>query len=148
MRPMYETDADLQREGTVAQAFEKAWKVKTVKLPIKYALDYAMTRQDKVFAFAEIKTRRIPMEDIDRRGGYDLGLAKWMAGKEAHEATGLPFVLIVKLPDGLYYSMFGDGHNSFKPDDVIMGGRIDRNDTQDFEPMVIIRAERFKKLKD
>jgi hypothetical protein len=148
MRPIYETDADLERESTVAEAFEKAWKAKAVKLPIRYSLDFAFTRQDKVFAFAEIKTRKLPMAEMDRRGGYDLGFSKWIAAKQFNDASGLPFVLIVKLPDGLYYSMFGEGHNSFKPDDIVMGGRVDRNDSQDIEPMVIIRAERFKKLKD
>ena len=145
---MYETDVDLKRELTVAQEFEKAWNVKMTKLPVKYFLDFAITREYKVHGFAEIKTRQQPMEDMDRKGGYDLGLSKWMAGKEAHEASGLPFVLIVKLPDGLYYSTFGEGHNSFKPDDVVMSGRVDRNDAQDMEPFVIIRANRFKKLKD
>ena len=148
MRPIYETDADLERELTVSQEFEKAWKVTMTKLPIKYFLDFAITREYKVHGFAEIKTRQPPMADIDRKGGYDLGLAKWMAAKEAHESTGLPFVLIVKLPDGLYYSTFGGGYNPFKPDDVVMGGRVDRGSTQDIEPMVIIRANRFKKLKD
>ena len=148
MRPIYETDADLKRELTVSQEFEKAWNVTMTKLPIKYFLDFAITREYKVQGFAEIKTRQQPMEDMDRKGGYDLGLAKWMAAKEAHESTGLPFVLIVKLPDGLYYSTFGEGRNPFKASDVVMGGRVDRGSTQDIEPMVIIRAERFKKLKD
>ena len=64
------------------------------------------------------------------------------------KASNKSFILIVKLTDGLYYSRFGVGHHQFKPDDVVISGRIDRGDWQDVEPMVVIRMEKFKKLKD
>jgi hypothetical protein len=147
-RPIYETNADLERESEVAGKCEQAWNGKMTKLPIKYHLDYVFTRQDKAIGFCEMKTRNYPMDDLDRNGGYSLSLHKWMSAKHMHEATGLPFVLIVKLRDGLYYSRFGTGENPFVPDDMVVSGRIDRNDAQDIEPCVMIRAKRFKKLKD
>ena len=147
-RPLYETDADLEREGNMVSVVESNWKCKLTKLPIRYHLDYVFTREDKPVAFCEMKTRNYPMDNLDRNGGYSIGLGKWMTAKTMSETSGLPFVLIVKLNDGLYYSTFGDGHNSFKPDDMVISGRIDRNDWQDIEPCVMIRAKRFKKLKD
>ena len=147
-RPIYETSADLEREAEVAAKCEAAWGGKMIKLPKKYHLDYAFTRSDKTAGFCEMKTSKYPYENMDKNGGYCLGLHKWMSAKHTHEATGLPFVLIVKLPDGLYYAQFGTGHNPFVPDDMVISGRIDRNDEQDIEPCVMIRAKRFKQLKD
>jgi hypothetical protein len=147
-RPLYETDADLAREGDMASAVEKAWKCKLMKLPIRYELDYVLRREYQTVAFCEMKTKSFPYENLDRNGGYAISLGKWMTAKTMSETSMLPFVLIVKLRDGLYYSRFGEGENPFVPDDMVVSGRIDRNDAQDIEPCVMIRAKRFKKLKD
>ena len=62
MRPLYETDADLEREGSVVGALEKLWGCEMVKLPIRYHLDYVAKRGDKAVAFCEIKTRNYTMQ--------------------------------------------------------------------------------------
>jgi hypothetical protein len=147
-RPLYETESDLTREGDMASAVEKAWKCNLMKLPIRYELDYVLRREYQTVAFCEMKTKSFPYENLDKNGGYAISLGKWMTAKTMSETSVLPFVLIVKLTDGLYYSTFGDGHNSFKPDDMVISGRVDRGDWQDMEPHVIIRANKFKKLKD
>jgi hypothetical protein len=145
---MYETKADQEREKTTAEEFAEVWKVEMFKLPMRYLLDYAITRHSKVLALAEIKTRNLSLADLGDRGGYSLSLHKWTTAKQLYESSGLTFVLIVKLLDGLYYSRFGEGHNEFIPDDIVITGRIDRGDAQDMEPCVIIRDTKFKKLKD
>lgn len=147
-RPIYETSADLVRETEIIGVVEQSWNCKATKLPIKYHLDYVFTRSDQAVGFCEIKTRKYTMDHLDKLGGYMLSLDKWMAGIRMSEATNLPFVLIVKTQDALYYSMFGKNHNPFTTDDVRIMGRIDRNDWQDIEPCVVIRADKFKKLKD
>ena len=148
-RPLYETDADLKRETDVVKMFETAWDVSMMKLPIQYKLDYMVTRNDKLLSFCEIKSKKdYPYENLDRNGGFAFSLAKWIAAEEMCKASNKSFILIVKLTDGLYYSRFGVGHHQFKPDDVVISGRIDRGDWQDVEPMVVIRMEKFKKLKD
>ena len=147
-RPIYETSADLVRETDIISIVEQAWNCKATKLAIKYHLDYVFTRKNKAFGFCEIKTRTSTMDHIDNLGGYMLSLDKWMAAIRMSHATDLPFVLIVKTTDDLYYSMFGKNKHPFETDDVRIMGRVDRNDWQDIEPCVVIRTDKFKKLKD
>jgi len=144
-RPLYETDADLARESEVVEVIEKAWKCTMSKLPIRYHLDYVFKRGDTALGFCEIKTRNYTMQKIGEMGGYLMSIGKWSSAKQLSDASGLPFVLIAKTLDGVYYSSFQD---DFKPDNVLVRGRTDRDDWQDIEPFVLINANRFKKLKD
>ena len=143
MRPIYETDADLDRESDVIDVVEKAWNCTAAKLPIRYHLDYVLKRGDKAVALCEIKTRNYTMQKIGEMGGYLMSIGKWDAAKRLSDATLLPFILIAKTLDGVYYSSFQD---EFKPDDVLVRGRTDRNDWQDIEPCVLLDVSRFKKL--
>ena len=142
MRPLYESSADLEREGSVAALLESEWSCKLVKLGIKYSLDFVITEQDtdKAIAFCEVKTRNYTMAQIGKFGGYLLSLGKWSAAKELCTASCLPFLLVVKTSDGLYYARFDD---VFKPDAVHVRGRKDRGDDQDIEPCVLINVDRF-----
>jgi hypothetical protein len=149
LRPTYETEDDLQRESEVIKKIESAWKCQAVKLSIKYSLDYGLKRADKVVAFCEIKTRNYTMESIGKMGGYLLSLGKWTAAKQLSDATKLPFFLIAKTLDGVYYAQFNSQINdSFSIDDVLFRGRTDRNDWQDIEPCVLLNVSRFNKLQE
>jgi hypothetical protein len=145
MRPLYESDADLAREGGVVELIERAWNCTMTKLPIRYHLDYVFKRSDKAIGFCEIKTRNYTMDRIGEMGGYLMSIGKWSSAKQLSDASGLPFVLIAKTLDGVYYATFKE---EFKPDDVLVRGRTDRDDWQDIEPCVLINVNRFKKLKD
>ena len=50
--------------------------------------------------------------------------------------------LAVKTLDGIWYAKF----TSFKPDDVMVMGRTDRDDWQDIEPCVVLNCNKFKKI--
>ncbi len=141
MRPLYETSADLDREKDVAQSVEAVLQCKLVKMPIRYGLDYAIEDAGKVVAFCEIKCRTYTMQSIGNMGGYLLSLGKWMSAKQLYESTGLPFVLIVRATDGMYYATFRSFHT-----DVSMKGRKDRGDWQDIEPCALIDVNKFKRL--
>ena len=143
MRPIYETDADLDRESGVIDVVEKAWNCTAAKLPIRYHLDYVLKRGDKAVALCEIKTRNYTMQKIGEMGGYLMSIGKWDAAKRLSDAPLLPFIRIAKTLDGVYYSSFQD---EFKPDDVLVRGRTDRNDWQDIEPCVLLDVGRFKKI--
>ena len=143
MRPLYETDADLEREGSVVGALEKLWDCEMVKLPIRYHLDYVAKRGDKAVAFCEIKSRNYTMQKIDQLGGYLMSIGKWSSAECLHRASGLPFILVVQALDGIYYASFTE----FTPDDVLVRGRTDRNDWQDIEPCVVLNTNKFRKLK-
>jgi hypothetical protein len=144
MRELYESGDDLAREAKVMSLIEAAWKCRAVKLSIKYSLDYVLTRGDKAVAFCEVKTRNYSMAEIGQFGGYLLSLGKWMAAKQIAEASGLPFFLIVKTTDAVYYEEFRAG--SFQPDGVHVRGRKDRDDWQDIEPCVLLDVNKFKKI--
>ena len=139
-RPIYETDDDLQNEKGVASSLEKKWDCKFVKLPIRYHLDFVLTRGDKAVAYAEVKSRNYSMHDIGKMGGYLMSIGKWSAAKQLCEASSLPFVLLVRALDGLYFARFTE----FAPDDVLVRGRTDRGDWQDIEPCVLLNTQRFK----
>jgi hypothetical protein len=140
MRPLYETSSDLDRENSVVDTLQKAWNVTMSKLPIRYHLDFVIARGDKALAFCEVKTRNYTMAQIDSFGGYLMSIGKWASAESLSRASGLPFVLVVKATDGLYHAKFRD----FKPDNVLVRGRTDRNDWQDIEPCVLLNTDKFK----
>lgn len=142
MRPLYETVEDLDNEVSAASVFERRWNCSMHKLSIKYQLDFVAKRGQKAVAFCEIKTRNYTMQRIKELGGYLMSLGKWNAAKQLYDCTGLPFILIVRTTDGLWYSVYKD----FKPDDVLVRGRTDRNDWQDIEPCVLLDVNKFIKM--
>ena len=141
-RPLYESNTDLNNEQYVAQKIGTAWGCEFKKMPIRYHLDFVLTKGDKAVAFCEVKSRNYTMQRIDEMGGYLMSIGKWSAAKNLSEASGLPFILVARTLDGIWYTVVKD----FKPDDVLVRGRTDRNDWQDIEPCVLLKCERFKKL--
>lgn len=142
MRPLYETQDNLSSEIDVAAHLAKIWKCEMFKLPIRYHLDFVAQRGKNAVAFCEVKVRNYSMDQINQMGGYMLSLGKWSSAKQMCEASGLPFILIIKTTDGIWYALI----ESFKPDSVIVNGRQDRGDWQDMEPCVLIKQSRFKRI--
>lgn len=141
-RPLYETEDNLREQEGVARLVEEKWKCKFVKLKKAYALDYAVLRGGKIVAFAEVKCRNYTMEKLNSFGGFMLSLHKWTEAKNISGVSGVPFVLIVKTIDGFWHH----STTGFETDGISFGGRTDRNDLQDVEPVVILKGGRFKKL--
>lgn len=142
MRPLYETEKDLSEEQRVADILAKRWQCEFVKMPIRYHLDYVVTRQKIAIAFAELKTRNYSMQKIGEMGGYVLSIGKWASAKSLSDSSGLPFLLVVRTTDGIYYMKTKD----FEPDGVWVTGRTDRKDWQDIEPCVVLSVDKFKRL--
>lgn len=134
-RPLYESDGDVKREGEVLKELESRWGYRFVKVPIKYGFDYAVLRGRDVLGVAEIKCRNYRYEELDRLGGYMLGLHK----VGMMRVSGLAGVLVVKLVDEVYWTKDISGR-------VVVGGRRDRGDPEDIEPCVLVPMERFKRL--
>ena len=139
MRPIYETQADLRNEAAVIQILSQKWRVNFHKLPIKYHLDYAATRNGKVTAYVEVKVRKYRMDQIGKWGGYMLSVGKLQTAKQLCEISSAAFCLAVQCADGLYWIAIKD----FSEFPVVITGRTDRGDSQDIEPCVLIPAERF-----
>jgi hypothetical protein len=139
-RPIYETPDDLHNEADVLRLISQLWPSKFHKLPIRYHLDYAATKDNgAVVAYLEIKVRKHSMDQIDKWGGYMLSLAKLQTAEALCRISKAVFVLVVKCPEGVYWSKISD----FTQFPVVIAGRTDRGDSQDVEPCVMIPTKLF-----
>ena len=129
-----ETPQDLANEAKVGHLVFERWHCRAEKMSTRYEVDYALLRRGKVMAWAEIKCRKNIRAKYDT---YAVGLRKIMSGQALATATNLPFLLIVRWTDAL-------GWIAPEMNDVRWGGRFDRNDAQDIEPMVHIPISAFK----
>jgi len=135
-RPIYETPADLVNERRVADALLERWRCNAVKLPRRYEIDYALSRGNRVMAWAEVKCRTNPREQYPT---YMVALGKVLTGLNLSQRTNLPFMLVVQWTDSL-------GWVTPTFDAIHIGGRHDRGDREDEEPMVHIPIADFKLL--
>jgi hypothetical protein len=143
-RPTYETKSDRNNEQRVVEHICARWDCAYVKMPKRYELDYALHRQNEVIAFVEVKCRNYTLEDIGQMGGYMLSLAKWNAAQALTGFTGRPFYLAVQTLCGGWVARFRD----FESTDIRIGGRTDRKDWQDTEPVVMIPTRRFQNFRE
>lgn len=139
MRPLYESASDLNNEAQVISILSNKWNIKFHKLPIRYHLDYAATKNGRVVGYVEIKVRRYSMAQISNWGGYMLSVAKLQTAKQLCEISSASFCLAVQCTDGLYWMTIKD----FSEFPVTITGRSDRGDSQDIEPCVLIPGGRF-----
>lgn len=142
-RKLYESPENLDKERAVALFLEDKWKCETVKMPIKYGLDFTFRRNKSLIGFGEIKCLNYKLSDFDRMsGGYFISLGKFMSAKSLVEFTKLPFFLVLNTLDGIYYRKF----TNFDGLNFTANGRKDRNDWQDMEPMVLLETALFTKI--
>lgn len=140
-RPIYESARDLGNEARVAQRISAAWQCDVVKLKRAYAVDYALLTGRACRALCEIKVRSYSMERLGSMGGFMLSLHKWHEGQSLARAARVPFVIVVDADGELHWHSVNGEH-----DGLIFGGRSDRNDEQDVEPVVTLMPHRFTKL--
>lgn len=132
LRRLYETPDDRKAEEAVIREMCKRRGHEWWKLPMTYRVDYAVTTpDDEILMWLEVKCRS-KKEDIK------LSLHKVMAGLELSRVTGLPFILAVAFGEEIYWKKILPG-----PMQIAMWGRIDRNDWQDTEPMVLFPLNDF-----
>jgi hypothetical protein len=134
LRPIYENgQTRAAEEATIRMAAER-WGVSFAKLPIQYRVDWALIRGGAVAAWCECKRRH------NNKGKYSslmLSLSKVTHGLELARQTGLPFLVVVEWDDCLAY------WKADRISGVRLGGRVDRGDWQDVEPVVDIGVELF-----
>jgi len=140
MRQLYESAYDRMNESDVSDILSRVWNCKFVKLPMSYHVDWALMRGNEIVAFAELKTRKVPSTQYPT---LILSLNKWIKGLDLAASTKTSFIIIAKWTDGVFYFVA-------KPDGVTFGhgGRIDRNDSQDMEPVAFIDTKNFIKVKE
>lgn len=138
MRPTYETAQDVEHEQQVIDLLCKAWNCTANKTPKFYCVDWSVGYGNEVKAMVEIKFRNASYPT------YILSMHKFTEMCKSAEASRLPFLLVVCWPEQgqrvvKYVEVKHDLHKR-----VILGGRRDRGDWQDVEPLVEIDASKFK----
>lgn len=138
MRPINETPADLARERAVADFLEARWRCQMVKLPpTSYPADYGAYRaperhipgiKSTLCAIVEIKCRS--------RLIWPLMLSLQKASRLSHYATtmNIPAFIVFSINSEIW------SHQVSPPYPTGMGGREDRNQTGDMEPVILIEA--------
>ena len=131
---MYETKDDLKNEEEVKKFLINKWKVNIYKLPLSYKMDFCLEKGKKIVAFAEIKNRTTP---YDRYPTYILSLAKVVASRQLANETRTQPLLIVNWTDQIRWINLKEDFN------CTIGGRKDRNDWQDIEPLCEFDINKF-----
>ena len=138
-RRLYESKEDLAKEEKVKALLEKKWQAILHKLPISYNYDYLVERNGHSSAWVEVKVRTNPMKQYDT---MMVSLHKLLAGKHLTDTTGLPCFLVVQWTDATGFVNINECASTLK-----MGGRADRNDSQDRDPCLYIDIDQFQELK-
>jgi hypothetical protein len=138
VRPMYETQFDLDNEGSAKSRIEKAFKCVLHKLPISYSADWVATRNNEIVAVLEYKKRTC---EKDKFPTTFIFVDKWMNGQRLSDTMSVPFFLLIEWTDGLYWHQVGSTPVTFK-----VSGRTDRGDPQDIQPAVHIPVTAFTKV--
>lgn len=148
-RPIYETALDRKRANFLAkQMLRKAkWPMPVGnmrRLPAMYGCDFSIEHADKVIGLLEVKARGFTS---DAHKTIIMGLNKLVALRALALHTGLPVFVLIGFDDG-YCAWFNiDSQMEY----VEYGGRIDRGDANDFEPVAhfaIANMEIFKADKE
>lgn len=144
MRPIYENAKDLRSEKNLISHVSDCWNVVSCKLPMSYKIDYAMYRMDtgtsasaseNLVGFAEVKCRTHKFGTFPT---YIISLAKVMEARRLAIETDTKSLLIVSWTDKIGFLDFFSHHQ------IRHGGRADRNDWQDQEPVCHFDLKHFK----
>lgn len=137
MRTMYESEQDRINQRKAVSLLCSKWDCSLIETPPAYPFDYMLMRHDKAVAFLEVKVRN---KDY---GNLMLSLHKWTDGRFLSDMTKLPFMLawVVKSHGRVEIRCIDVG----KAEAVRIGygGRQDRSDGYDLEPVVFIDREMF-----
>lgn len=136
-RPMYEDADSLGMEGKLIRRFlEVQYPGATyMKLPISYRLDIGVIQGGIITAFAEFKCRNIRMDLYD---SFFISLSKLMILQD-YVGRGFVSHLVVGWTDymGVFEPRVTDEF------EIRPGGRTDRGDPADMEPMAHIPTTSF-----
>ena len=138
MRPLYETPDDLAKETAVVEAVTQRWDVEAKKLPLHYELDYALYQEGFLKCYLEIKCRDVASTAYKT---LILSAHKVAQAKRLGDSAGVPAVLVVRYTDCDLWIALNDGTFLHQH-----GGRKDREDEQDMEPVAHIPVAKMRRL--
>jgi len=136
-RPTYENAEDRSAETLAVQKFIRSFggEVDFIKLPVQYKMDFALTRNGFITALVEVKCRKNNKHTYPT---YMISMSKLVAAA-GYGNIGINCILLVQWADSMgWVQMTNDDWK------VKVGGRKDRGDWQDVEPVTHIPISEFK----
>lgn len=146
MRVVYENEATLSAENANRVAIERELGGLLVKVPLNYGVDWALINPNRsgiVERWVELKART---NVYNAYSTYAISAMKVTRAMQLQDRTNIPAVLVVRFSDGVYTTYF---KRFMEPPVIIrMGGRSDRGDVEDQEPMWHIPIEKLSRFMD
>lgn len=141
-RKLYESSVDIENETRVLRTLEQAWHPVIIsRLPKKYTIDAYAQFNGGHSAWVEVKCRSVASTDYDT---YMISLRKVLEGiQHASLFPSSTFILVVEWTDGLFYCVVPEALPQSR---VSFGGRTDRDDREDTEPVVLIPVSEFVRV--
>ena len=141
MRPTYETRENRKAEQAVVRKVVRTWwpdgDVNAIRLPVKSSLDVGFARGKDLIGFGEVKVRS---HDHGQYPTLLLSMEKWNVAVGIAKNIRVPVCLLVQFSDILMWAPM-----EYNSDITVgMGGREDRADPEDVEPVVFIPMDLFK----
>lgn len=139
MRKIYETTKDRKNEVLAASFISEKMCCRVVQNKKLYPADYSFVKDDRLKAIGEIKVRN------NKRAKYEtffISADKIAKCQQFSSTFGVKFFLFVWWDDGIHFLDLTDQ----KPLFLNIGGRFDRGDSQDVEPMAHYSILDFKNM--
>lgn len=136
MRPVYETDENREQEEKISTYLADKWGCEVAKMPPRYEVDRVFLKDGKPVAWVEIKRRKRTLMQFDT---VWLGAHKAVMGVNLSKLSGLPFFYAIGCNDCVAYIKVEGVY------EMRFGGRKDRGDWQDMEPVLEIPSHTFTK---
>lgn len=139
MRPMYETQTDLDGEVAMMKRLCARKGHEFRKLPIAYRLDFVVHEagDNKPLCFVECRKRSNAM---DKYPTYMVSLNKVLFARKLATACMVKAYLLVEFTDGLAMLDFNEDC------DVRIGGHNNRGDWQDIELVAHFDIEKMRRM--
>lgn len=137
MRPVYETSADVKRELEIARCAASFFERTLIKTPKLYPFDYCFATKNRVNAFVEVKVR-------DKAYNHYMISAHKVSEivRMAALFRDVEPLLVVCWEKEL---QLGVANLAKCNKWCAIGGRTDREDALDVEPMVMIPIDQFQR---
>jgi hypothetical protein len=134
----YENEQDRKNEEAVIKEIARRYGCDYRKLPVRYVVDYGLFRGRDLAYFAEVKCRKIPRHQFP---DLILSLFKFGALLDLQSTHSIPALLVACWTDSM-----GITRVPLSGMRIGWGGRTDRADDQDTEPVVYIPVDHFSKM--
>lgn len=137
----YENKFNISNEEKLAEKIAIRWKLGWKRNPPRYPIDISFVDNKIIKGFAEIRCRTVSSNEYKT---FMISISKVMAANDLAKSSGLSVLLIVQWTDCIGWINL----ETVKPEFLAWGGRLDRQDVQDMEPVAHYLIKHFKIIKN